>query len=495
MRPTQLEIVFPEIFEIILDNLDLDTIKSLRLTSKALGNRCIGPRFNRFVENQETDLTFQSLDGLFDLASYPVLSQAVKHVTITATVFDTTELESKLQTRHKVVVERNGYIYSKKTIKCTEDDLTEAQTDLDWLREKIDLREKEDTASVTASLSRVLRQFGKLRTLKIDALVLKGKDKRILPSAFQEWSPVFIRASEVYRIATSAVAQSKVNLEYLTVYRFVSKCGVPSFDITAHMETLESEGFAEAGAQIKNFALQFSTRTETDIAKIRAEREQLQGADRAFHDAMGSTTGLYKAEATEATTEENFPGIARLLKQMPNLEALDLHLRNTLRGSANRYFRIFTIIADEVRFVSLEQCFIRGLYATEASLLRFLGNHPKLNHIELLDVRLIEGSWDPVLKQLTQMPSLTRLLLSNLFGGGYDVMNLSPGGLTKETMTEWQQRGWIYPCDGGPKIHTREFTREEIEQGLDFPNQDIGQYVGSPQFVRWVDKRTAEYLL
>lgn len=346
---SRLEKVFPEILERILGHLDLNTIKSLRCTCKALGDRCIGPRFKSFVQNQETDLTLQSLDNLFDLASSPVISQLVKHVTVTAVVFDTTELESKLQTGRKTVTERNGPIVSMTIMKCTEEELAEAQADLDWLRANIDLRKKEDRVSVTASLVRVLRQFGKIHTLHVEARVLKGKDQKSWPGAASEWSPVFIRASEVYRIAMSAVARSKANLECLAVYRFMPnmpKCGVPSFDITAHMETLESEeGFAEAGASIKDFALQFATRTETDMAKIRAAREQLQGADRAFHAAMGSKTGLYKAGDVEATAEGNFPGIARLLKQLPNrkqLLELCLPLSSVFREDASLSERVLT---------------------------------------------------------------------------------------------------------------------------------------------------------
>lgn len=83
------------------------------------------------------------------------------------------------------------------------------------------------------------------------------------------------------------------------MYLSVPRCGVPSFDITAHIDTLESEDFAEAAACIKNFALQFCTRMETDIAKIRAAQERLQG----------SNTGQYSVEGVEATEEENLWGL------------------------------------------------------------------------------------------------------------------------------------------------------------------------------------------
>lgn len=121
--------------------------------------------------------TVQELNGLFDLASDPVLGQAVKSVSIIAVVFDTTELESMLKSRRKRLRERQGQEIATTTVECTKEELVETQQDLDWLRARIDLRNEEDTDSVIAFLSRVLHHFGNLSTRTVDSCVLTGRDR------------------------------------------------------------------------------------------------------------------------------------------------------------------------------------------------------------------------------------------------------------------------------------------------------------------------------
>lgn len=80
-------------------------------------------------------------------------------------------------------------------------------------------------------------------------------------------------------------------------------------------------------------------------------------------------------------------GVAQLLKQMPNLEALDLRQRSTLPGQSLPTPGSSLPSRKMFRLPSLEQCFLRDVPATEASLLRFLADHPNLEHLELHHVR------------------------------------------------------------------------------------------------------------
>lgn len=112
--------------------------------------------------------------------------------------------------------------------------------------------------------------------------------------------------------------------------------------------------------------------------------------------------------------EENFPGIARMLSKMTTLDAFDLHMTNALKGPATGYEKIFAAIADEVK-LPLTQVFLRGLPATEDSLLKFINKHPKINHLDIREMHLTSGKWIRVIQRLFQMSALSRLSLSNLW--------------------------------------------------------------------------------
>lgn len=82
----------------ILEYLDLETIKSLRLTDRTWSELCLGPRFKSFMRHQSTDLTPQSLESLSALSCHAILRPAVKDLTIVAAVYDSSLLQRVLRT-------------------------------------------------------------------------------------------------------------------------------------------------------------------------------------------------------------------------------------------------------------------------------------------------------------------------------------------------------------------------------------------------------------
>jgi hypothetical protein len=200
---------------------------------------------------------------------------------------------------------------------------------------------------------------------------------------------------------------------------------------------------------------------------------------------------------------------------MTNLDAFDLHMTNTLEGPPTGYEKIFAAIANEVK-LPLTQVFLRGLPASEDSLLKFIDNHPKINHLDIREMQLTSGKWTRVIQRLCQMPALSRLSLSNLYGE-HNIFNcmsdpsIKFGRLTltcsrlvlsktddKDTKSQYTKMGCAYACVGGTKVHTREFDRETLESlrgGLDFVDADIGPPLGTIQLHQWLNKRQFQYTL
>jgi hypothetical protein len=206
-----------------------------------------------------------------------------------ARVFVTSELDRLIKTKRRRVVEVTGVFTHISEPACTEAELDRAAADLEWIHSQQSYQKQQTMVESVDSLAAVLSLYGTLDTIDVDACVSNRPNKRISTAEAGEWHPVFIRASEVYRITTSAIAKSHLSLKTFSIYRNTPRCSVPSVNITTQMMELDSStDFASTVSSLENLALSFSTRVETDFSKIEAARERLQGADRAYHNAMVS---------------------------------------------------------------------------------------------------------------------------------------------------------------------------------------------------------------
>jgi hypothetical protein len=441
-----------------------------------------------------TDLTKESLDELNALACHPELGPAVKSVTVIANIYDTSELGRMLSTKRKRITTRTGPFTSTTEPRCTNDELLQAMRDVEWLRTRTEHLNSQPEGLTISTLESALCAFGKLDVIDFDASVTLAPGKVAGPEVAPEWHAVWTRAAQAFRITTLAMARSKVQVETLSIYRNTKRCSIPSADITDHAVALENSGFAEAGKYMQNLALSMSTAIVRDFSKVVEARERLTGIQRLYQDNFGVSEACFlTAEDAEAMADVNFPGVARLLKLTPNLEALDLHLCNTLRGPIKNYDQIFNIIARDVHLPALEQCFLRGIPTTAESLLSFLEKHPKINDLDLREVRLTTGSWEPIFAHLSGMLALTKLRMSNLRDMNGRLFSLFPAsGYTSE---ELQAKFWSYPCLDGNMVHTMEFGAKEIKKGLKFLPTPQERPMGSPWFMSWMESTKGMYSL
>ncbi|KAH7327311.1 hypothetical protein BKA65DRAFT_510349 [Rhexocercosporidium sp. MPI-PUGE-AT-0058] len=487
-----------DIVSIILDNLELSDVKSTRLTCKYLS--AIGPRFRSFVVQQTTDLDVDSLQRQQELASHPQLRSAVTKLVVMAAVFDTSELVRMLKTKTRQIVDFKGPFTTVSELALTNDELLQAASDLEWMHAQQSRQKIQKLPEIIDALATVLRLYGALDTIDLNACVTKGPRLRVSTAQAGEWHPVFIRASEVYQITTSAIALSGLSLNTLLVYRATPSCSVPSFDVTSHIAKLEAlPSFASAFSSLENFALSFSTRVKTDSSMIESARDEIQGDDAADDDSSDSMSydiGHYSHENPEATVEDNFPGVARMLHWMPKLDAFDLHMTDTLDGSSSMYQKIFEYIGNEVKLPLLTKVLLRGLPASEESLLKFFDNHQSISDLTIDEMKLSSGSWKRVIGHISQLPDLSNLRLSNLFdeGGVFNLLSKTTG----DDRQPYETPENSYHCARGVKVHTRTFGSADIQllrTGLEFDDTDIGRSLGSPQVMRWAQLRRFRYSL
>ena len=490
--------VAQELVDNIVDHLNLTSISSLRLACRRLGDRCCGQRYKSFFRQQALDLTPERLQRLCHIAAHPKLGLAVRVIEVTAVVYDTSELERMLSTKRRRIHEWRDGLSTTTEAQLDPGELDEAESSFDRLvsqrRQQEKMRRDESDVQLLAD---ALRMLGMLDVLALEADVDQGNHNQLIPTstAACEWHPIWIRASQVYGVVMSAIARSQIRVDTLTIYKQSLRCSVPTFDVNKLLSGLGSTNFAAAAQHIRSLALSASTKVETDAQKIADARAGMSEVDDAdSEDETETYTGSLSDDDPAALAEDNYPGIARLLKQMPNLESLHLHLYNTLNGmwdGAKSYVKVFSYIADDVVLASLRQLTIRCFYCDESSLLRFLRAHEDLGRLELHDINLTSGSWSPILEYLTTMRSLQHVALHNLWKPGGGMLNLSPRDPSR---SEWKgdMDSW-FPCLDGTMVHSRVFAKKDIQtERFDFAGGPNERQSGSPQFYRWITARRAQ---
>lgn len=443
-----------ELIEMIAESLDLATKCSLRLTCRTLSQLSSGPHFMSFFSHQQTDLSPRSLQRLCNIASHLQIRPAVQSLAVLAVIYDTSELDRMLKTKKRRVLENKGGISRTTDHKATKDELDEAwrareqfltqQADQEWLMEN---------GSDVQLLADALRRLCKLKTLSVEISIDQGFGKCVAAAPTREWSSVWVRATQVYRIMTLALAHSGVAVETLQIYKGSNKYSLPTLDINQHMPALESKTFARAAQHIKSLTLSVSTKLITNHEKI-------------VKAGMGLLLDRLYENNPIVVAAENYPGVARLLKQMPNLEHLDLHLYAPLENTTKNYGQVLSCIANSVVLPSLRHCTLRGLPCDEASLLRFLRLQNALNTLELCEVILVSGSWNPVFSQLCTMPSLQQVTLSSIRTlGKFGRMNLTSHLHSKEekdAMITGGESCVSFRYQGVVLVHTRFIPRDQM---------------------------------
>ncbi|OJJ77730.1 hypothetical protein ASPBRDRAFT_71057 [Aspergillus brasiliensis CBS 101740] len=457
----------------ILEYLDLETIKSLRLADKTWSDLCLGPRFKSFMRHQTTDLTPQSLESLTALSRHGILRTAVKDLTIVAVVYDSSLIQKVLRTSRCEDEKNTPWITARE---CTLDELAQAEVDLAWMEEKASKHQLIHEDHIVSTLEAVFNNLKSLDWVAMEARVTYSPHPNFFRSR-GDWHAIWLKATQVYHIAMSAIAKSTFRLNDLLVYQNPIRCAIPSNEITAHMHTLDAAGCTFASGQsIKNFSIDLSTRIDTNPERLSKRKDDMETWERETRRSWhGWRPGTLLASLNpEVNSDDNYPGVAYLLQKMPNLESLTLRLRCTVIGDISLYYRLFEEIASKVCLPRLKTLRLFGIYVTLDSLLYFLRNHPDIEVLWLEKVNLVSGSWDPVFEEISKMPRLTKLVLASIAEAGR-TLNVRPAE-DKEDLSDPYNTDY-YLGTRGVFVHRREFDACDIRKGFKFNTE----YQGAPQ--------------
>ncbi|KAJ5101767.1 hypothetical protein NUU61_003989 [Penicillium alfredii] len=415
-----------EIWETILQNLDLDTIKSLRLMNQCAAERCLGPRFLSYASHVETDLTEESLMALLTRALHPSFRNAVRHLTISAISYDQSGKEVLYYNKEDSYEGRDcGIIF------VSEDPPTMiplqrwpiSQHDLAWTKKQQRTRDALSNEFIIETLVCALNEFSSLDEIKLQSWIMTSPDRRWSPYEIF-WPLTFPWASHVCYLVLAAMVKSTTTVRALDIFRDLNResipykrCSIPAKDFATHFAKISkisknSDDKKDMRLLLERLALSISTGMGT---KSRIYRSMLE------RTASLLTPSFLKSEDDEALGVGDLSGVTRLLKcAADNLQDLDLHFDHDSLDVPQTYYHLFTSIADQTHFHQLQKCRLVDLPVTVPALLRFLEKHQNMSYLTMEGLMLSHREeWHLVFKFIsTNMRNLDVLCLSHLHQGG-----------------------------------------------------------------------------
>jgi len=101
------------------------------------------------------------------------------------------------------------------------------------------------------------------------------------------------------------------------------------------------------------------------------------------------------------------------------------------------------------------------------------------------------GNWQPIFDHISKMPRMQYLLLDSIWSSKLEHL-----GMVRDGQEKWAEAHDWFPRVGGgvtSHLHTRHFTRAQLQQSLHFIPYTRGRSLGSPQARTWSANTRNEY--
>ena len=404
-----------ELFENILKYLGDDEISWLRLTCKNVRHRTLRRFRSRFTCRQ-TDLSVISLQRLIDISNHEQFGSAVKTVTVVAVLYDTAYLHELVEWEPSFP--RNNLTgISDRPRGLTQSELAQVRWEQSLLsrleaeqhgpkvREartgygygyrpigRIDVAEEEEekTWLSRTMLTVAFCQLGRLKSLILEAAVYKVAAARLAAYKCTDPRVMWKKASYVFHEVMTAMAESQVTIDQLSVYGGPWGCSV-SCDIIHEVVSFWTDEDREKTLDaVKSLSLCVSGWKTNEESNYPAKRKAVP-------------------------TEHHHRSLAGFLALCPNVEELEIQAYETGYGHSG-FRNAFESVAEEVRFSSLRGCTLGGLQLREIDLIRFLQDNHKLDNLKLQSITLTQGNWHEFFRYCSnRVVELEMLIIQHLY--------------------------------------------------------------------------------
>ena len=222
---------------------------------------------------------------------------------------------------------------------------------------RTDVAEEEKTRLCRTMLTIAFCQLGRLQNLVLEAAVYKVAAVRLPAHTCTDTSLMWKKASYVFHEVMTAIAESQMTVDQLSIY------GGP-----------------------------WGGSVTSDILHELVNRWRDQNRGLIFDAVKALALCVSEPARIVARGTHHFSSIAGFLALCPHVEELEIHAY-TISPAASRFKDFFEVVAKEVRFSALLTCTLKGLQLREIDLIHFVENSSRLANLNLRNIDLKHGSW------------------------------------------------------------------------------------------------------
>lgn len=433
-----------EIVETVVGYLDLQSIGSLRHTSRTLAAKATQDRFKSFFKSKHVDITRPSLQAFVEAMRPGHLGCLLQNLTLVGIVNNTIMLAKLAAKAKEIEDERDeesedgegddedeeGKEDNEESVESLArelailvqrqedfDDMHEAGTDVELLRQAF-TNLKANGNSEISSVSLAIEIYR------------EDPVKRVQPGDFKagSWKMIWQCAAETYRTALLSWGASGPHINQLQVYEGIQRCSLAGNEI----DTLDftEAGLVDALSSLRSLSMSLSDKivelTATDIG------DTGDPSDSVDWEAAEETRPVEEVQ-DEVDRQSNYKGLTILLQQCPRLESLTLHHfkldTQPMMPEINFHRYLYMEhIAEKAHLPRLKALTLRGILINAKALLSFVKQAPALSTISLQHVGLRQATFRDFFDYCTSdRTQLERLYFDDLHDAGL-VLFEEPGG-------------------------------------------------------------------
>lgn len=496
-RTVKMDKLPPELASIIAEDLDFGSVAALRQTSR-FNSRLFTPIFLKFLKEQSTDLTRTGLRRLQNIANSPVLSGAVRTLTINCLY------------NHYDLCNYGIHICAPQCPSIRDPQFPcRCRARREWIMDQRNEQELFEGGEMFTVLSVCLQNLKNLRHVNLEASIVLDEDIRMQPEEVpsMHWRELWTNAIHSYRILMLSIAESGICLDILNIYQTTRKCSIPTHEVfePSLFTDIQRNNFATFAANLKTFSISLATTTLPIRPRIgtfgaSGVRKHLMPYDQ-FDISRG--TNLH-ADDRRVDDLAELEDVGHLLQMMPNLESLHIHLCTTVNGILSpSYYKHFLAVLFSYgwHLPKLSHLVLRGFRSSQDDLYDVLSRHvSQLRTLGLENITLSAGSWTPIFSLLNRdARHLEKLRLSALWSPETHGtrMNLAHAHRVFNT------KGLHTPSDNGDADNVEiawcvwEFAGEDVRRpnGIRFrPSMGyMGEFEDTSGVTSWYKQHSADY--
>ncbi|KXT14093.1 hypothetical protein AC579_792 [Pseudocercospora musae] len=459
-----------ELFEHICTFLCLPDLCSLRLASRLIAAKATQDHFKSFYKQKRVDLTKESLEHFLRQAESHSLGCLVEDLILVGVVNNTLAIEAGLrraEQKAETLIELEEELEVLRQRKAESEGLQKSGQDVELLAQSFENLAK-------------YRERGPLPSLRLEVVVYRDAvDIRLESIGGGSWKIIWEEAASTLKTAMSALAKSQLAVQQFHIFTDLQRCSVacneilPAIDADVRFDTFSKMAISVSSRVIDE--------TDQDMARTRDRCDVIDWSI----DPIDRDIGVLRQEASD---ENNFSGLPRLLGLCSNLEELHVHQYtlqyNVLQGSALNLEKYLERLVEIGPFPKLSKLRLQGITAREQDLIAFVQKHAALKDIALESITLQPGGSFRALFEYCRN-RFDALFLKDLCKNGRLVYFINeqdesefPPGLPTRTYTE------------GTNVlkRTSETRHKRIEYHL-----PTDRFVGSPEVSNWRERRRRGY--